>query len=224
MCYYMQAHWGNAWYAPVAQLDRVTDYESVGRGFESLPAYQKIRESFCSLLFFCPPFRKGLEPFNQGSGGALIAAGWTAATPKWNESLPAYGGASGILSFFVLRTGRDSNHSIQGSGGALIAAGLDGGNTIMKRVPSGVPSPYGIMIHGSMGFLFFRIAIHIRVCYNPVRQTEFIQQLRTASKPPLCKGRWAKSLILLGGVVNPSVSSPDKGSLGRSKRQYNKLE
>ena len=26
-------------YAPVAQLDRVTDYESVGRGFESLPAY-----------------------------------------------------------------------------------------------------------------------------------------------------------------------------------------
>ena len=28
-------------YAPVAQLDRVTDYESVGRGFESLPAYQK---------------------------------------------------------------------------------------------------------------------------------------------------------------------------------------
>ena len=30
---------------------------------------------------------------------------------------------SGILSFFVLRTGRDSNHSIQGSGGALIAAG-----------------------------------------------------------------------------------------------------
>ena len=28
-------------HAPVAQLDRVTDYESVGRGFESLPAYQE---------------------------------------------------------------------------------------------------------------------------------------------------------------------------------------
>ena len=28
-------------YAAVAQLDRVTDYESVGRGFESLLAYQK---------------------------------------------------------------------------------------------------------------------------------------------------------------------------------------
>ena len=27
--------------APVAQLDRVTDYESVGQGFESLPAYQE---------------------------------------------------------------------------------------------------------------------------------------------------------------------------------------
>ena len=26
-------------YAPIAQLDRVTDYESVGRGFESLSAY-----------------------------------------------------------------------------------------------------------------------------------------------------------------------------------------
>ena len=30
-----------ALYAPVAQLDRVTGYEPVGRGFESLPAYQK---------------------------------------------------------------------------------------------------------------------------------------------------------------------------------------
>ena len=30
-------------HAPIAQLDRVTDYESVGRGFESLSAYQKNR-------------------------------------------------------------------------------------------------------------------------------------------------------------------------------------
>ena len=30
-------------YAPIAQLDRVTDYESVGRGFESLSAYQKFQ-------------------------------------------------------------------------------------------------------------------------------------------------------------------------------------
>ena len=28
-------------YALVAQLDRVTDYESVGRGFESLPSHQE---------------------------------------------------------------------------------------------------------------------------------------------------------------------------------------
>ena len=33
-------------YAPIAQLDRVTDYESVGRGFESLSAYQKNRYPF----------------------------------------------------------------------------------------------------------------------------------------------------------------------------------
>ena len=38
VCYYMQAR-QQTLYAPVAQLDRVTDYESVGRGFESLPAY-----------------------------------------------------------------------------------------------------------------------------------------------------------------------------------------
>ena len=39
MCYYIPAL-SDAVYAPVAQLDRVTDYESVGRGFESLLAYQ----------------------------------------------------------------------------------------------------------------------------------------------------------------------------------------
>ena len=33
-------------YAPVAQLDRVTGYEPVGRGFESLPAYHE-RNLFC---------------------------------------------------------------------------------------------------------------------------------------------------------------------------------
>ena len=42
-------------YALVAQLDRVTDYESVGRGFESLPAYQQntqiLYESGCFLDF-----------------------------------------------------------------------------------------------------------------------------------------------------------------------------
>ena len=37
-CYYMQAI--EIAHAPVAQLDRVTDYESVGQGVESLPAYQ----------------------------------------------------------------------------------------------------------------------------------------------------------------------------------------
>ena len=30
-------------YALVAQLDRVTDYESVGRGFESLPSHQTMK-------------------------------------------------------------------------------------------------------------------------------------------------------------------------------------
>ena len=39
-------------YAPVAQLDRVTDYESVGRGFESLLAYQKETTIFGRRLSF----------------------------------------------------------------------------------------------------------------------------------------------------------------------------
>ena len=44
-------------HAPVAQLDRVTDYESVGRGFESLPAYHLPMESLIQwfhrdFLFF----------------------------------------------------------------------------------------------------------------------------------------------------------------------------
>ena len=30
---------------------------------------------------------------------------------------------------------------------------------------------------------------------------EFVWLVCTAPKPPLCKGRWAKSMILLGGVV-----------------------
>ena len=42
--------------APIAQLDRVPDYESVGRRFESYWARQKNREVSGSSvnLFFCP--------------------------------------------------------------------------------------------------------------------------------------------------------------------------
>ena len=39
VCYYTEAPCERALYAPVAQLDRVTGYEPVGQGFESLPAY-----------------------------------------------------------------------------------------------------------------------------------------------------------------------------------------
>ena len=43
--------------APVAQLDRVTGYEPVGRGFESLLAHQRIY-ALCGLAgcVFCCPF------------------------------------------------------------------------------------------------------------------------------------------------------------------------
>ena len=47
-------HVPNGTYALVAQLDRVTDYESVGRGFESLPSHQEKPEHVCVLVFlFC---------------------------------------------------------------------------------------------------------------------------------------------------------------------------
>ena len=41
-------------HAPIAQLDRVTDYESVGRGFESLSAYQK-PDTHLGIWFFIIP-------------------------------------------------------------------------------------------------------------------------------------------------------------------------
>ena len=39
-------------YAPLAQLDRVADFESVGRGFESLMVRQKIANANHLLFFF----------------------------------------------------------------------------------------------------------------------------------------------------------------------------
>ena len=52
-------------YALVAQLDRVTDYESVGRGFESLPSHQEKPVHNVYWFFFLSARWKGLE---QGGG------------------------------------------------------------------------------------------------------------------------------------------------------------
>ncbi len=62
-------------YAPVAQLDRVTDYESVGRGFESLPAYQKAQNRQIlgflivsnSLFEFAASAEKKIKSFSTGA-------------------------------------------------------------------------------------------------------------------------------------------------------------
>ena len=39
--------------------------------------------------------------------------------------------------------------------------------------------------------------------YLPKKKTRFVELLRfcTAPEPPLCKGRWQKSLIFVGGIV-----------------------
>ena len=67
-------------YAPVAQLDRVTDYESVGRGFESLPAYQKYGEGFSLPHIFCAGgTRKGGTSEHTGAkieSGRAIFSPW----------------------------------------------------------------------------------------------------------------------------------------------------
>ena len=44
------------------------------------------------------------------------------------------------LRLLFMHRNRDSNNSMQQSGGLLLAAGLDGGDTMIQRVPSGVPT------------------------------------------------------------------------------------
>ena len=53
----------------VAQLDRVTDYESVGRGFESLPSHQERPEHVVFWSFFFCAW-KGLEQHGRAAGEA----------------------------------------------------------------------------------------------------------------------------------------------------------
>ena len=55
----MYRHLFKSVYAPVAQLDRVTGYEPVGRGFESLPAYQKFQIPLWGVWNFL--YTEGLE-------------------------------------------------------------------------------------------------------------------------------------------------------------------
>ena len=96
----------------VAQLDRVTDYESVGRGFESLPSHQERPEHIVFWSFFFCAW-KGLEQHGRAAGEAnnspvgccLVCGdhrlGMSAVEPEL---------CSG-LSFFV--RGRDSNSTAE---------------------------------------------------------------------------------------------------------------
>ena len=73
-------------HAPVAQLDRVTDYESVGQGFESLPAYQKkSRYPFGYLDFFV--VSGGTRKAGPGEAGVKTVR-WTVFRP-WESPLLA---------------------------------------------------------------------------------------------------------------------------------------
>ena len=52
--------------APVAQLDRVSDYESEGRGFESLPAHQECLAEMQGILFCHKGGRRSLPGAGMG--------------------------------------------------------------------------------------------------------------------------------------------------------------
>ena len=69
LCYHTLAH-PRMRHAPIAQLDRVTDYESVGRGFESLSAYQKYGIGFCLSHIFIF-LVAGNSPRHTGHSGRL---------------------------------------------------------------------------------------------------------------------------------------------------------
>lgn len=68
-------HVPNGTYALVAQLDRVTDYESVGRGFESLPSHQESPTHFCvpGILFVQSGEFEQHGPAQQGKQSAQRA-------------------------------------------------------------------------------------------------------------------------------------------------------
>ena len=81
-------------HAPVAQLDRVTDYESVGQGFESLPAYQNEHLRVFVLFLF-----SGLEDSKSDTPGGRVSGDGSTEPhlcfrpfpdENANESLPAY--------------------------------------------------------------------------------------------------------------------------------------
>ena len=77
-------------HALVAQLDRVSDYESEGQGFESLPARQKkgIRVSEC--LFCClqtgTRTLRGRAAFRKRASGTFLAAKSAAAMPQGRKT------------------------------------------------------------------------------------------------------------------------------------------
>ena len=76
-------------YAPIAQLDRVTDYESVGRGFESLSAYHlKSPESQDSGLF---SYFQGYFEKAHFSFGAILAHNFMKSALAAVFRLPLFG-------------------------------------------------------------------------------------------------------------------------------------
>ena len=61
-------------------MDRASDSGSEGWGFESLPVYQKA-DTHLGIRFLTFSGERDSNDQMQGSSGALLVAGWTAATP-----------------------------------------------------------------------------------------------------------------------------------------------
>ena len=134
-------------HAPIAQLDRVTGYEPVGRGFESLSAYQTNKgiPKRVSPYLFCTSCRKGLEELNAVRM-STAADGLTEAN---NNLLPQ---EQMQTSPFRRTPPTAAKERITTGGGsepppyALATTSLKQATGSARIAPPfGVPSPYGIM-------------------------------------------------------------------------------
>ena len=118
MCYTYQAVKGetSSRYAAVAQLDRVTGYEPVGRGFESLQPYQLVASDISLATSFfillqsssrahsaTPRFQTATALLGCGLGAALRAAIFTF-----------------YHSVFFIHTGQTRSSELHNPGGACV--------------------------------------------------------------------------------------------------------
>ena len=137
--------------APVAQLDRVSDYESEGRGFESLPAHQGFPE-MGNLFLLLSPGRRSVSPGRDSNSSSGRFMSRPVPTVQRTVGKSAGRGAPSGAPWFPrngkpfllllpgrrsVSPGRDSNSS---SGRFTSRPGLTVQRTVEKSAGRGAPS------------------------------------------------------------------------------------